>query len=338
LQQVKRYQQLRQRRILKTLLSHLRELRLFLQETLPAAFSLMRLFKRENPHLIHLGNGFRANLDGIIAAWWIGIPCVCHVKGFERYSWLDRLFARAVDLGICMTVAIQEHCEGHGVSAKRMIVIYDGLDVEDFRPARDSSAVRQMLGIPLEAPLVGIVGHIQEWKGQAVVVEAIRQVREVLPDIYCLIVGGVHDNGKAYARDLHRAVEEHGLQSQVRFTGSRDDVADLVAAMDIVIHASIRPEPFGRVIIEGMALGKAVIATKMGGVPEFVQDSVTGKLVPPNDHQVLARTIVALLEDASYRTYLGNNGREEVERRFTMQRHVMEVTDAYVSCEMTTHF
>jgi glycosyltransferase involved in cell wall biosynthesis len=78
-----------------------------------------------------------------------------------------------------------------------------------------------------------------------------------------------------------------------------------------------------------MALGKAVIATDMGGVPEFVQNGVTGRLVPPNNHRLLARAIVELLEDPAYRKRLGQNGREEVEQRFVMQRHVRDVTEAY---------
>lgn len=331
LQQVQRYQQLRQRRVMQPLLRSLWEVRRFLQETLPATFALRRIFKQEQPQLIHLCNGFRTNLDAIVAAWWCRIPCICHVKAFEKPGWIVHTFARAVDLGICMTAAVRDYCEAHGLKAKRMTVIYDGLDTEGFRPARDAAAVRKELGIALTAPLVGIVGNIQHWKGQAVVVEAIREVRAVVPEIRCLMVGGVHRNGAVYAQDLKRSIAGHDLQSHVICTGVREDVADLMAAMDIVIHASVAPEPFGRVILEGMALGKAVIATNIGGVPEFVQDTVTGRLVPPSDPQALARTIRELLGDAAYREQLGHQGRQEVRRRFDIQHHVEEITHAYAS-------
>jgi glycosyltransferase involved in cell wall biosynthesis len=210
-------------------------------------------------------------------------------------------------------------------------VIYDGLDTEGFRPVRDAATVRKALGISRTDPLVGIVGNIQHWKGQAVVVEAIREVRAVVPEIRCLLVGGVHRNGAAYARDLKRSITEHKLQNQVICTGVREDVADLMAAMDIVIHASVAPEPFGRVILEGMALGKAVIATNIGGVPEFVQDDVTGRLVPPSDPQALARTILELLGDVAQREQLGHQGCQEVRRRFDIQHHVEAITHAYAS-------
>jgi glycosyltransferase involved in cell wall biosynthesis len=176
---------------------------------------------------------------------------------------------------------------------------------------------------------VGIVGNIQAWKGQAVVVEAVREAKAFLPDIHCLIVGGIHRNGVDYARDLRRLVEERGLQKNVIFTGFRDDVADLVNAMDILIHASVTPEPFGRVILEGMALGKPVIATNLGGVPEFVKDGVTGRLVPAGDPRALADAILELLRDRTYRERLGDNARKEVQRRFVVQRHVEEIVDAY---------
>jgi glycosyltransferase involved in cell wall biosynthesis len=329
LQKVGAYQRLRKRRGVGDLLHALRAFRLFVQETLPAAFSLVRLFKEEKPDLIHLCNGFTANLDAIVAALLVRVPCVCHVKGFEKYSWLSRLFAPTVEFGICMTEAIREHCERHTIVPKRMTVIYDGLDVEGFRPTRDYSAVRKELGIPLDVPLVGIVGNIQRWKGQAIVLAAVRDVRSIMSEIRCLIVGGVHQAGAEYAQDLHRYVEEHGLKNNVIFTGFRDDIPDLLAIMDVVIHASVSPEPFGRVIMEAMSLGKPVIATDIGGVPEFVQHGVTGRLVPPCDPKALAEAMAELLRDPLERNRLGNNGRLEVRQRFSVQRHVQEVCNAY---------
>jgi glycosyltransferase involved in cell wall biosynthesis len=329
LQKVEAYQRLRKRYGVRDLMRALRVLRLFLLETLPATFSLVRLMKKEKPDLIHLCNGFNANLDAIVAAWLTSIPCVCHVKGFEKYSWLNRLFAHTVEIGICMTAAVRQRCEQQRINAKRMTVIYDGLDVEGFRPTRESSAVRKELGIPLEVPLVGIVGNIQRWKGQAIVLEAVREARSFMPEIRCLIVGGVHRSGAEYAQELYRYVEEHRLQNNVIFTGFRDDVADLVAIMDVVIHASIYPEPFGRVILEAMGLGKPVIATDIGGVPEFVQHGVTGQLVPPRDPKALAEAMVELLRNPFRRDRLGSNGRLAVHERFTVQRHVQEVCNAY---------
>jgi len=150
-----------------------------------------------------------------------------------------------------------------------------------------------------------------------------------MPEIRCLIVGGVHRGGAEYAQELYRYVEEHGLNNNVIFTGFRNDIEDVVSTMDVIIHASINPEPFGRVILEGMALGKPVIATDIGGVPEFVQHGVTGQLVPPRDPKALADAIVELLRDRLRRDRLGNNGRLAVLQRFTVQRHVQEVCNAY---------
>jgi glycosyltransferase involved in cell wall biosynthesis len=225
-----------------------------------------------------------------------------------------------------MTAAVRKRCEQQRINAKRMAVIYDGLDVERFRPTREYAAVRKELGIPLE---VGIVGNIQRWKGQAIVLEAVREVKSFNPEIRCLIVGGVHREGAEYAQELYRYVEEHGLKNNVIFTGFRDDIADLVATMDIVIHASVNPEPFGRVILEAMALGKPVIATDIGGVPEFVQHGVTGQLVPPRNPKALAQAMVELLQNPCRRDSLGSNGRLAVHQRFTVRRHVEEVCNAY---------
>lgn len=329
LQTVGAYRQLRRQPVMSTLLRSARAHRIFLQETLPAAVSLARLFRQEKPDLIHLCNGFCTNLDGIVAARITGLPCVCHVKGFDRYSWLERWLARSVDLGICMTGAVQRHCEQHRISAKRTTVIYDGLDIDGFRPTRDPAETRRRLGISAEVPLVGVVGHIQGWKGQRVVVEAIREVRSILPEIRCLVVGGVHRNGAKYAEEIHRLVKDEALEQNIVFTGVRDDVADLVAAMDVLIHSSVTPEPFGRVILEGMALGKAVVATNIGGVPETMEDGVTGRLVPPGDPKALATALLGLLGNAGVRERLGRNGRSQVLERFTIEHHVRQICGAY---------
>jgi glycosyltransferase involved in cell wall biosynthesis len=307
-----------------------RDLVLLGWQTLPAAWRLARLFKTEKPHAVHLINGFRSNQDGVVAAWITGLPCICHVKKFENYGWIDRLLARTVRLGVCMTEAIREHCQQQGIRPQHLTVVYDGIDLRSFRPAAEAPArIRGEWNIPAEAPVVGIVGNIRYWKGQEIVVEAMHEVRRRFPEIRCLIVGGVHPTSQGYARRIRDYIDQHGLHQHVIFTGFRNDVADMIAAMDVVIHASVTPEPFGRVILEGMALGKPVIATNLGGVPEFVLDGTTGKLVPPGDARALAESMSALLGDAALRERLGHQARCEVNRRFSVQCHVDAMLAAY---------
>jgi len=140
------------------------------------ARTLAELFRRERPALVYLANGLRANLDGLIAARRCRIPVVCHEKGFERVGPLERLTSRWIEACICMTEEIEAHCRARHLRARRLLTIYDGIDTAAFAPG-GGAAVRRELGIPPDAPLAGIVGHIQDWKGQHLVVEAVARAR-----------------------------------------------------------------------------------------------------------------------------------------------------------------
>ena len=162
-------------------------------------------------------------------------------------------------------------------------------------PAR----VRAELGIANGAPCVGVIGNIQEWKGQAVLVEAMARVIDAVPGARGLIVGGVHRAGAAYHEQLQARIRELALESvPFSITGFRRDVADVINALDVVVHTSMRPEPFGRVILEGMLLGKPVVASAAGGVPELIRDGDTGFLTTPGRRRRLAERLIPLLQDA----------------------------------------
>jgi glycosyltransferase involved in cell wall biosynthesis len=310
------------------LLRSLRAAGTFLFETLPAALRLAAVFRDEQPDLIHVCNGFRGNLDAIVAARIRGIPCIVHCKGFDKHSYFERLFAPGVAAAVCMTVAIEDHCRAEGVRAPEYHVIYDGLDLDRFRPTRERSDVREELGIAGDAPVVGVVGNIQEWKGQHVLLQAMVDVVRDVPDAVALVVGGAHRSGRAYADSLRRFVTANGLVKNVVFTGARQDVPDVMNAMDVFVHTSVRGEPFGRVIIEAMSVNRPVVATRAGGVPEFVHDGIDGVLVAPGDAAELAGVLRRLLRDEELRRRLADGAGAAV-KNFSLDHHVEEMTRLY---------
>ena len=300
----------------------------FLFETLPAALRLVPILQEEAPDVLHVCNGFRGNLDAIVAARLSKVPCVVHCKGFDKHSYLERYFAGGVGIAVCMTIAIENHCRRQGVKPPEYQVVYDGLDLTTFRPTRTPADVREELGIPIDAPVAGVVGHIQPWKGQHVLLEAMKMAIERFPDARAVIVGGAHRSGRGYSDGLRKYVEENGLADNVVFTGARDDVPDVMNAMDVVCHTSVRGEPFGRVIIEGMSVGKPVVATRAGGVPEFVRDGSDGLLVEPGDSAELAGVLMKLFGDADERHRLGTHALEAV-KRFRVSHHVEQMMEIY---------
>jgi glycosyltransferase involved in cell wall biosynthesis len=299
-----------------------------LAEELPAALALARIIRRERVDVIHLGNGLRANFDGILAGILTRRPIICHVKGFEKYGARERWAARRITTLVCMTPAVLDHCRAHGMRAPDERVVYDAVDEAWLRPERSAEAVRRELGIPAGAPCIGIAGNIQEWKGQQVVVDALGLLAEQ-PDLHCVIAGGVHRAGEGYAAELRQRIAALGLAERVHLVGFRADIPDVMNAWDVVVHASVRREPFGRVILEGMLLGKPVVATAAGGVPELIDDGRTGFLVPPGDAAALAQCLRRILAAPGDARAVGARAREWARQQFSLARQVAEMSDIY---------
>jgi glycosyltransferase involved in cell wall biosynthesis len=134
---------------------------------------------------------------------------------------------------------------------------------------------------------------------------------------------------EGYADRLMRRAVDLGLGGRVHFLGNRDDVPEILAALDVLVHVPSAPEPFGRVVAEAMAVGKPVIAARAGGLPEIVEDEVTGLLVPPGDVAATAAALTRLLRDPALRARLGAAGRRQAEQRFDPGMHAERVMAAY---------
>jgi glycosyltransferase involved in cell wall biosynthesis len=300
-------------------------------EEIPTALALARIIRRERIDVVHLGNGVRANFDGILAALVTRTPIVCHVKGFEKYGARERWASRRVDVVVCMTQAILAYCRAHGLTPPQARVVYDAVDEAWLDVGRPAAEIRAELGVPNGGAAIGLLGNIQEWKGQHVLVEAMASVARAHPGARCLIIGGVHRAGERYAADLRARCAELGLADSVRFVGFRDDVPNVINALDVVVHASVRPEPFGRVILEGMLMGKPVVATDAGGVPELIEHGRTGFLVPPGDAAAMAACLTAIVARPEEAAAVGERARTWARQRFSLARQVAEMSEIYRS-------
>jgi glycosyltransferase involved in cell wall biosynthesis len=301
----------------------------------PRARALVRLFRAEHPDLVYLANGVTTNLDGVLAGALCGLPIISHEKGLRRVGPVERLLSRWVDTCVGMTEQVTDYARAKGIHARRYLTICDGIDCDAFAPG-GGAAVRREFCIPADAPLVGIVGHLQRWKGQLGVVEAVARARVQHPDLRCLIVGGVHRLGEEYAAEVRARIAAEGLEGSIILTGARHDVAACMDAMDVVIHASTRTEPFGRVLIEAMALAKPLIAPREGGPCEVVVDGETGILVRPRDSHALADAIVALVANPARRAAMGRAARVRVDAVFDIRHHVRAI-EAMLDEVLATH-
>ena len=281
-----------------------------LAEDLPAAAALARVIRRERADVVHLGNGLRANFDGILACLLTRTPMRLPHQGVREVQRPRALGEPAHGHGRVHDARHPRLLQGAGHASR----VRRGWSTTPWtrngwsRRARPRRCAPSSASRP-SALCVGILGNIQEWKGQRVVVEAMAKIAAEHPTAHCLIVGGVHRAGEEYAAALRRRCSELGLDGRVHFVGFREDVPDVIHALDVVVHASVRPEPFGRVILEGMLMGKPVVATAAGGVTELIEDGETGFLVPPGDVDALAQRLHRLLAAPDLRRAVGTQAR-----------------------------
>jgi glycosyltransferase involved in cell wall biosynthesis len=220
--------------------------------------------------------------------------------------------------------------EGYGVGPDRLRVIPRGVDPDQFDPGRVVGErvhrLEQAWRIPTGAPVVMLPARLTRWKGAEVLLDAVARLAR--QDVFCVLVGG--DQGRAgYARALEAQAGALGLGARLRLTGHCDDMPAALMLADVVVSASLKPEPFGRGVIEAQAMGRPVVAFDHGGAAETVVDGETGLLVPPGDVAGLAYAIgEALALGGEARSALGWRAREAVLAGFTtaaMQRATLEV-------------
>jgi glycosyltransferase involved in cell wall biosynthesis len=210
-----------------------------------------------------------------------------------------------------------------------VVVVHNGIDPAAFDALGpdDCRDVRADLGIPSDAFVVGCFSRLHPWKGQTVLLDAVAR----MPGVHALIVGGALFSGEApYEADLRGRAEQPAFAGRVHMLGARDDVPWLLAACDVVVHASVLAEPFGRVLVEAMLAGRPVVATNAGGVPEVVTDGETGVLVPPGDARALAEALDALRREPMRAAELARRGGVHARARFsrdTMLAGVRRVLD-----------
>ncbi|MBP0596248.1 glycosyltransferase family 4 protein, partial [Paraburkholderia sp. LEh10] len=202
----------------------------------------------------------------------------------------------------------------------RIDVVFNGISAAPFDALREvpQRTLRARLNLPQDAFLVGSFSRLARWKGQHVLLQAL-----VLdPQMHAVLVGAPLFGEDAYEAHLREFVASHGLAQRVHFLGFQDDVAACMCAVDVVAHTSITPEPFGRVIVEGMLARRPVVAARAGGVTEIIDDGVNGLLCTPGDAHALADTLAGLRSDLALRERLVGHGYQTAVGRFGTRAYV----------------
>ena len=291
---------------------------------------LARLLRQQQVSLVHLNNSIIRNHPWMMAAVLARVPCITHERGInEHVSRRVRVLARSLRAVICISAAVRDNLVSIGLGRLHLVTIHNGLDPASMCARRPAAQVRAELGLAPGQRLIGVIGNVKPWKGQEVVVRAMGLLRDQYPDLACVFVGDTSRGEHDYLGRIETLVSELGLTGRVKTTGYRDDVADFVAALDIQVHASIAPEPFGRVLLEAMAFSKPLVASGGGAVPEIVVDGETGFIFERGAPQDLASCLRKLLDNPELGATMGRAGHARLQDRFTIAANVRETEDLY---------
>lgn len=195
--------------------------------------------KRNGIALVHLNNSITRNHDWMFAARLLGIKCITHERGINRYySMISRWLSSGLSAVICISDAVMNNLVEKGIPQANLRRIYNGIDPEAIKITRNAEVIRQEYGIKASDPVVGMIGNIKEWKGQEAVIKAVNIIRQQIPEIKCLLVGDTAASDSYYKQRLDSLVADYGLVDSVIFTGYQSNVGDLINVMSVVIHAS----------------------------------------------------------------------------------------------------
>ena len=295
--------------------------------------ALVQLYRRERADVVQL-NGLM-NPHAAIAARIAGVPVVWQILDTRTPVMLRKVMRPFIGslASVVMPVGREVARVHPGVESKgdRMVVFYPPVDTVRFAPDQPST-LRQELGIPDGAPIVGVVGNVNPQKGHEYFVEAAAKVRRRLPQAHFVIAGQIKDNHGAYYRRLLDLAESGGLVvgRDIFFLDARRDIPNVLAALDVFALASV-PDAEGTptAILEAMACGLPVVASRVASIPEVVEDGRNGYLTPSRDADALANRLTELLQDAQLRRRMGEAGRLRAVAEFGLDRCVDAHIRAY---------
>lgn len=305
-------------------------------------FRLSRLIRKLGVHIVHT-NSLKSDIMGGFAARLAGVPLVWHVR--DRIT-SDYLPAKVVALFRFLARHIPHVVVANSKATlatvkvgtkKPSLVLYSGIDASKIFQASqvslDEHDINRTSTEACERQIIklGLIGRITPWKGQHIFLQAASMIHAKHPSARFQIIGGALFAEEQYEKDLRKLCSSLNLDNIVEFLGHRRDIPFLVNQLDILVHASTTGEPFGQVVVEGMAAAKPVIATNGGGVPEIVIDGVTGVLVPMNDSEALAKAMDHLLSNPEICRRMGQQGRDRVIECFTIDRTILQAEQLYES-------
>lgn len=289
------------------------------KEFTPGAISNLRKLIKENQIELVVVQRLRDLLGLRLALWGMNqVKVVGFSHTFVSYNKKDPLHAwlyQRMSTLITLTNLQKENLLKHlPVKESQLVIIPNAVDTEIVHPNKKSDTIRKEFSMSSNDILIGLVGRLDKAKGQHLLLEAAKNLKQSgIENFKIILIGEETRHEPGTLQKLKDYVETQGLKDQVIFTGFRSDIDRIAASLDVMVMAS-DGETFGRVVIEGMAAGVPVIATDAGGVPDIIDDGITGLLFPPKDAEKLSKALMKMINDVSLRNQIGLNGRAKAQK------------------------
>lgn len=283
--------------------------------------TLIEAIQQAKPTLLHANSLSMGRLTGSIADR-LTIATTSHLRDILHLSGPAMADLNRNALLIAVSHATREAHVSRGMHPDRVVVIHNGLDLNQFQPRPFRGWLPQELGLPDSATLIATIGQIALRKGQDLLAAAAPDIVRSVPDAHFLLIGersSTKTESIQFEQSIAQRFADLGLESHLHCMGSRDDVPAMLNEIDLIVHPA-NQEPFGRVLLEAAASGVPVVATNVGGTAEIVVDGLTGRLVPPGDPDALAGAVVSLLTDSKSLQAMGLAARERAVQEFNVTR------------------
>jgi glycosyltransferase involved in cell wall biosynthesis len=312
--------------------------RLSLKNDLLAFISIYRLIKRIKPHIVHTHTS-KAGVLGRLAACLARVPIIVHTPhGHVFHSYYGYIITkiivfveRALSLMTDKITALtdrerDEHLERGIASVEKYVIIHSGVMLQRIMNMNiDVETGKKKFDIPQNSNVIGVVGRLVPIKGHKYLVSAAKRIIKEFDNTFFVFVG----DGYLESR-LEKQAESLGVRKNIIFTGWRSDAIVVLGLFDVLVLPSLN-EGMGKVLIEGMALGKPIVASSVGGIIDLVKDGDNGILVPPRDSDALAEAILKLIRNKNLAQKLGKNGKAKVYPEYDTSTMIRQIEDLYES-------
>lgn len=291
---------------------------------------IARLIKSEKVDILHTHNQ-RPQFYGALAAWLARVPAYIHTRHSKnepdnyKNMVLSRFAGRFADKVVCVSDEVYRYeSEKLRAPACKLTVVKNGIDTNRFiKDPATGAAIKGLLGIGAGTKVVGTVGRLAKVKNQAMLIDAFAQLQKSVPDSRLVIVGG-----GPLEQELKMRAGQSGAGGSIIFLGERKDIPALLGMLDVFVLSSLS-EGSPVVLLEAMACGLPVVATRVGGIPELIKDEVSGLLVPSQDLAAMSAALSRLLTDEPLRGRISEANRKRAVEEFDVKRMCREYVGLY---------